>query len=287
MRQKLLVGLLLATATTTVVIAQEVPATQTKQEANPEKREAIRPAPTQSTEQAKIDPKADAELRKMSDYLAGLQSFRVQADSTDEVVLKSGQKIEQIASSRVEVKRPDKLRSERVGPVADVTFRYDGKQFSIEGHRMPYYATAPAPAKIDDAIDEARDKFGLEAPGADLIYAQPYEILTEDVTAGTYVGLEPVGGVMAHHLAFQGNEVDWQIWIQDGDKPLPLRYVITSKKVPGQPEFTVQLSKWEPDAKLADSEFAFKPKPGTTKIQLLQRGGAKDQAMTKEKGGTR
>ena len=43
---------------------------------------------------AGIDPQAEKLLRRMSDYLAGRQQFTAKAESTLEVVLTSGQKIQ-------------------------------------------------------------------------------------------------------------------------------------------------------------------------------------------------
>jgi hypothetical protein len=216
-----------------------------------------------------IDPRADQELRRMSSYLAGLDRFRVTSTAVDEVVTTSGQKLQQVSTSQVSLKRPNRLRSDRVGPFADMTFRYDGRSFSLYGKRTGMYALAPAPATLDGAIDVARDQYGLDAPGADLLLSRPYDVLMDGVTDGTYVGLEPIDGVPCHHLAFRGQDVDWQIWIQDGPEPLPRRYVITSKTVPGSPEFTVRLANWEPHAPLADQLFEFTPPPGATRIQFL------------------
>ena len=197
-----------------------------------------------------------------------MQSFRVRAVSVDEFVTTKGQKIQALHDAQVAVRRPDRLRTDRVGPVADAIFRYDGKSFSVYGKRTGYYATAPAPRTIDAAIDDARERFGIDAPAADLLLSQPYEALMEDVVSGRYVGLEPIDGVPCHHLAFQGKDTDWQIWIQDG-RPLPRRYVITSKDVDGQPEYTVSLASWEPDAPLADDTFSFQPPPGSTRIDFI------------------
>jgi hypothetical protein len=41
---------------------------------------------------------------------------------------------------------------------------------------------------------------------------------------GSYIGREEVGGSVTHHLAFRNPNVDWQIWIRDGQQPLPLKY---------------------------------------------------------------
>jgi len=225
---------------------------------------------TAPSKKPSIDPRADKVMRDMSNYLTSLKSFRVESEAVDEVVTQSGQKIQAVSDSVTSVRRPDRLRSERVGPVADVVFRYDGKSYSLFGKRTGYYATAPAPAKLDQAIDDARARLGIEAPGADLLMSRPYEILMENVTSGQYLGLEPVKGVACHHLAFRTPEVDWQIWVEDGRRPLPRRMTIVSKTETGQPEFAVDLSKWDVDAKLPDDLFTFTPPPGAKKIRFLE-----------------
>src|SRR6187551_3000674 len=52
-----------------------------------------------------IDPKADAALRRMSDYLAGLKSFQVDTTTVDEKFTANGHKIQQVQGSRVTVAR--------------------------------------------------------------------------------------------------------------------------------------------------------------------------------------
>ena len=44
-----------------------------------------------------------------------------------------------------------------------------------------------------------------------------------------YLGVHAYYGKQAHHIAVTEKDVDWQIWIQDGPQPVPLRYVITTK----------------------------------------------------------
>jgi glycine cleavage system pyridoxal-binding protein P len=41
---------------------------------------------------------------------------------------------------------------------------------------------------LDAMIDAARKQFQIEAPGADLLFSHPYEILTEQVTGGRLIG---------------------------------------------------------------------------------------------------
>jgi hypothetical protein len=211
------------------------------------------PTPTRKN----ISPDAESALRKMTNYLASLQSFKVRSSAQDEVVLKSGQKIDLASQSETSVQRPNKLRSEQVGAKGGLAFYYDGKSMTLTCTANGNYTTKAAPPTIDGAIDQARKDFGIEAPGADLLYSQPYDVLTEQVTGGQVIGHETVDGVPVTHLAFQGEDVDWQIWIKDGAEPLPVWFSIITKTIPSQPEFEVRLTNWETKASLPASTFAF------------------------------
>ncbi len=222
----------------------------------------------------KVDAKADRILRKMAADLSTLKSFQFDADHATEVVTTEGQKLQFLAKSRVQVLRPNKLRSERTGPLADVVVYYDGASITIYGKRVNMYATTPAPKKLDDAIDFSREELDLDAPAADLFYRDPYPILMEDVVSGTYLGTEEVGDRSCHHLAYRGNETDWQIWIEDGPRALPCRYLITSKKVKESPQYTVEFSDWKVDPKFSADNFVFTPPAGAAKIDFMYVHGA-------------
>jgi hypothetical protein len=244
---------------------------------------AVEPMPTPGAtarpgtpdEQGVIDPRADTVLHRMSGYLAARKSFRVDTVTVDEHVTAAGQKIQEIKESKVAIKRPNAIAVDRLGPSGRVQFRYDGKRFGLYGLDKNVYASSPAPTTLDAAIDDARDRLQIDAPGGDLMVSDPYHALLDGVTVGRYIGLEPMGGgVMAHHLAMTKRDVDWQIWIQDGPEPLPLRYVITTKNLPGQPQFTLELRHWQLDVPLSDSSFALIVPPGARQIELAARRAA-------------
>lgn len=111
------------------------------------------------------------------------------------------------------------------------------------------------------------------APAGDLLYANAADILMEDVVSAMVVGQGTVGGVSCRHLAFQGNQVDWQIWIKDGPQPLPCKLVITSKLQAGQPQFVVVTSDWNLAPKLAAERFRFVPPKGAIKVDFLPPAG--------------
>jgi hypothetical protein len=217
-----------------------------------------------------MEPQAEKLLRRMSDYLAGRQQFTLKAESALEAVLTSGQKIQFNSPATLEVSRPNKLRAHRKGDIVNQEFFYDGKTLTLYNPRENLYATTAAPPTIDETLDFAREKLDIIAPGAEILYGNAAERMLKVTTSGFVVGPSVVGGVKCTHLAFRGSEVDWQIWIEDGDKPLPRKFILTSKKVSGEPQFTVLISSWDLTPKFTNQEFSFTPPKGAKKIEFLQ-----------------
>jgi hypothetical protein len=221
---------------------------------------------------AGIDPQATAILKRSLDYLAGLKAFSVDTTSTIEMVLTSGQKIQFDNAAVASVQRPDKLVARRKGDLVNQAFYYDGKNLSLYNPDQKVYATVAAPNTLEAMIDFARDSLDIIVPAGDLLYRNALELLTADVKSGFVVGKGVVGGVRCDHLAFRNADVDWQIWIQEGAKPLPRKYVITSTQVAGAPQFAV-LASWNTAPKFAASTFLFAPAKGAQRIDFLQPGG--------------
>jgi len=217
-----------------------------------------------------VDPAATKLLQRMTDYLGSLDRFSLHTGNTIEDVLETGQKIQYDFVTSVVVQRPDKLRAERTGDLIDQVVVYDGKTLTIFDAGKNYYAVADAPDNIDDVLHFARDTLDLVPPSGDLIYTNSFELLTAPVTSGMVVGKSIIDGVRCDHLAFSGPVVDWQIWIADGDKPLPYKYVITTKDDPAQPEYILMMSNWSVEPKLKDALFKFKAPKDAKKIDFLR-----------------
>lgn len=229
-----------------------------------------------------VDPRARQIVERMGDFLGRQQSFQVTADSITEVVLQNGMRLQYAASSDVKVRRPDGLRSERHGPRTDATLVYDGDRMNLLLSRNNVFATADAPDTLDDAIDFARDRLDIEAPGADLLYSEAGEGLMEGVQSGMYVGEGEIDGKPAHHVAFRERDVDWQLWVQEGDEALPLRYVIVSRRVRSQPQFSVELRDWDLTTPIDPADFAFTPPEGAREIPFA---GLVERERSAERGG--
>ncbi len=228
-----------------------------------------RPRREETTQRRGIEPEAERLLRRMSQSLGQMNSFRVNTDFVMEAVLQSGQKLQFVGTSNVAVERPNRLRSDRHGEQTDLSFFYDGRTVTIYGRRTNLYATADAPPNLNGMIDFAREELDLEAPGADLLYSDPYSVLTEDIVSATVIGPAVIDDVRCHHLAARGRQVDWQLWIEDSPRALPRRYVILTKDVTGQPEFSVDFRDWQV-GDIPDSHFAFTPPAGAQRIDFIR-----------------
>jgi hypothetical protein len=216
---------------------------------------------------AKADDAASL-LKAMADYTAAQKSITATFDSDIEIITPELQKIQFASSGQFKISRPDKLRVKRTGGYADVELVYDGKTVSLYGNNAKAYAQADAPGTIDQLVDVLQERTGGAVPGTDLLLSDAYDALTSDVIEGHHVGQGVVDGIECEHLAFRGHDTDWQIWIQTGAQPIPRKYVITSKTLEGEPQYTLRIKDWKTDPIVDADAFAFKPPEGATKVGL-------------------
>ena len=204
-------------------------------------------------------------LKAMTDYTAAQKSISATFDSDVEVITPELQKIQFSSSGQLKLTRPDKLRVRRTGGYADVDLVYDGKTLSLYGNNTKAYVQTDLPGTIDHLVDSIQERTGAAISGTDLLLSNAFDVMTSDVVASEHVGQGVVDGVECEHLAFRGHDTDWQIWIEAGAKPIPRKYVITSKTLAGSPQYTLRIKDWKTDP-IADSEaFTFKPPEGATK----------------------
>ena len=126
-----------------------------------------------------------------------------------------------------------------------------------------------APGTIDQALDALWEKAGAAPPLSDLVYSDPYARLAPKIISGSYVGLHDVGGVMCHHLFLAQETVDWQLWVDAGERPLPRRLVITYRQLPQAPVFAADFGEWDFTPSLATDAFSFEPPEGAIAVEAV------------------
>ena len=239
-------------------------------------------APGQVMSAEGIDPDADSVLKSMSSYLGGIKAFSVNADIDFEVVTRSGQKLQLSSFVTAVLKRPAKFHIQRKGMIADAEFIFDGRILTLHGKKRNVYAQIDVPGTIDDAIRAYELETGIPAPGADLLFADPYAILSSGVESSAYLGTAYVNGIECHHLAFREDKVDWQLWVRSGDSPLPMKYVITSKWHTAAPQYEIRFRDWGTNPQINDKRFTFSAPEGATRLETLPANEMDEFTSTEE-----
>ena len=216
-----------------------------------------------------IAPDADKILQSMSTYMGGTQAFSMNADIDFEIVTKDGQKLQFSSSATVVLKRPAKFSIQRRGMFADAEFIFNGKTLTVFGKNLNAYAQTEVSGTIDDAIRAFEMETGIPAPGADLLFADPYAVLSSGVESSIYVGVAYVNGIACHHLAFREDKVDWQLWVKTGDEPLPMKYVITSKWMTGAPQYQISFRDWNTNPQINDEQFTFSVPKDAIRLETI------------------
>jgi hypothetical protein len=213
-----------------------------------------------------VEARADALMKEMSALLARTPRFAFEAEETLDEVYAGAPRVQLTTLRRAAVVRPSRFASDATGDTLNRAAWYDGKTISALDKDDNSYVTLEMPATIDAVLDKLADEYGIVVPMSDLVYADPYATLMEGVVYGEYLGIHLAAGVPCHHLAFSQEDIDWQIWIDAGEQPLPRKLLITYAEEPGAPQYSATIRRWSLDPKFADSLFTFEPPEGATQL---------------------
>jgi hypothetical protein len=214
------------------------------------------------------DPDAVKALEDMSNYLRTLKAIQVHVATSRDEVLEDGQNVSFSGTVDMIAERPNHLRVEVITDKQHRMYFDDGKTFSVWARRVNYYATIPAPPTLRELADTLTDRYHLELPVADLFYWGDRKS-TADIVGAIDVGASQVDGTTCEHYAFRQDGSDWQLWIQQGDYPLPRKMVITTTTDPARPRFTSVIT-WNLAPSYNDAAFTFDPPKDAKKIMLAE-----------------
>ncbi len=211
-----------------------------------------------------LEPSALDALDRMGAYLRSIGAFQVIARTSTEDVLDDGQKVQYWSKTDlVATRNPDRLRADVSSDRKDRLYLYDGKAFTLFARRLNYYATTEAPPTLGELADRLEDRYGIEVPLVDLFRWGAASRAT--VKGAIDLGPSEAGGVTCQQYAFRQEGLDWQIWIQKGDYPLPRRLVATTTTDEARPQFTAEYE-WNLAPSFSDSAFTFAAPPDARRI---------------------
>ena len=225
-------------------------------------------APTPVMEQGALDL-----LKKMSAKLAATPAFIVRTRSSTEAPGGTGQFLTFFTESVVAVQRPNKLSAEIRGDAPPFDFYFNGAKMTAYEPTHKLYATADAPKTLDELVPFAAKTAGLLLPFADVLYSDPYAVLTKEATSAFYAGFSVQRGARCEHVALAAPGIEGQLWI-DAKTDLPCRIAGTLLDVQGAPRFTVEFYDWKLDPKLPDHLFTFVKPEGADAMDFRALTGA-------------
>jgi hypothetical protein len=220
---------------------------------------------------AAVNPAAIKALNDMASYLRNLKAFQVESATTTDEVQDNGQLIQYTAKINFVVQMPNKLLATASSDRNERTFIYDGKTFTMFAQRAGYYATVPAPPTLRELDDALSEKYDIELPLADLFRFGSPDWKGADIKEATDIGPSEVSGITCEHYAFRQDDVDWQVWIQKGEYPLPRKLVITTTSEAARPQHTATYT-WNLAPSFNEASFTFMPPAGARKIVLAAVG---------------
>ena len=208
-----------------------------------------------------LEPGALDALTSMGAYLRTLKSFQVVAATTDEDVLEDGQKVQYSGTATILARLPNGLRAEVSDDRKERLYFYDGKSSPSSGsgstttrrwprrRRSRSWPTSWTRSTVsasrsrtssagDPRAGDRRRHHRRDGPGPSVVQ-----------------------GTTCQHYAYRQADIDWQIWIQKGDYPLPRKLVITTRTDEARPQHTAVYT-WNLAPSFNDAAFTFDPPAG-------------------------
>jgi hypothetical protein len=208
-------------------------------------------------------------LKRSADFLAAQENYSFQADIAFDVVQANGQVLEFGGSRDYLIRRPDRLRIESInddGRVKQLFF--DGKSILIDIPNEDAYVRVEKPGTLYAAMDYLVEELGAPSPLEDFTSENFAAGPADRIVSGFYVQRVALGDRICEHLAWRTQDVDVQLWVQEGDEPVPCRVVITYKKATAHPQFAADFRHWDFAPDVDEELFSFTPPESAEQLQV-------------------
>jgi len=203
-----------------------------------------------------IDPQAAEILQNMSYFLGSKDLYTFKAEIMFDQLVNSNRKIQYSAEEKVYIKKNGNFTIENISDLGGYKLWFEAGKTTILELPTNLFSTATLPATIDQALKKLKEEYNFTPALSDLLFINTFRALTANVQSGSYFGTSKVFGVRCDHLAFVQQNIDWQIWVESGKRPIPRKLVITYKNLPGAPQFIAILRDWVIGKPITN--FAFK-----------------------------
>lgn len=217
--------------------------------------QATAPAAVPAPAAGVVEPETMAALDRMGATLRSLQRFTVQSEATAEQVFPNGEKIHVPARTKYSINMPNQMNVDFVSDSGQRVLRYDGKVMTFSDTKSRKYVRFPVSGSVVDVFNRLEDDFGIELPLREMFLWGSEASDVEPPYSARYIGDTMIGGDPVSHYAIRQTGLDWQIWLDKGDKPLPRKLVITSNDEPSLPQFIARFT-WNTAPDFAADTFS-------------------------------
>jgi hypothetical protein len=208
-------------------------------------------------------------LKQMDAYTESMLQFEVAVESYTDALLEELIIISNPSSSIVTVDRSGSLHAATDNGAYTTDVYFHNGVLTVFSDERNYYARTKVPGDLQDALVAALEDYDVEAPLFDFLLLNSLEHLVTDEISVMYVTDKSlVRGIDCHHIIVSGPRVDLQVWVQEGNQPVPIRTLMTYKSALGSPRHEVFMD-WRAKANPDPSIFEFKAPDGATEIEFI------------------
>ncbi len=226
---------------------------------------AVRAAPP-----PRLDTTADKYLTQTCLLLASAEAFSFHAEVLFDQVLPSSVKVQFAGAIDFALQRPDELAIDYQSDLGRKQLWYQGDTLTIFDQSHLMYASLKVPDSIDAMLDRVAEMHNLTLPLSNFAYSDPCLRIRKQIIFGGYIGVNDVNGVECDHLAFSSRTIDFQLWLDRSNKPVPRKIVINYRTEPGSPEYIAVLSDWKFPKQIPENRFSEQIPKDAKRIDFLK-----------------
>lgn len=226
-----------------------------------------------------LDPRALSVIKAACDRLAAAKSMAFTAIVSYENPSRLGPPLIYSTKSEVIMQRPDKLRVITLADGPRSEFYYDGKTMTAFSPAENLVAVIDAPPTIDAALEKAYDVGAIYFPFTDVIVADPYKDIADELKIAFYIGQSSVvDDTTTDMVAYVTGDVFVQAWIGTEDK-LPRRIYAVYLNDPARLRHVLAFTNWVLDPSLPADAFVPSGASGAAHIAFERPDAPNDASL--------
>jgi hypothetical protein len=222
-----------------------------------------------------LDKKTAEIMKKLGPLYKDAKSLRTDAVIETTITPEEGEKQVIKVKTAIEYQRPNMfaMRSKvEKDDKAGLEVVCDGKAMFVHARKLKQYTEGKAPKgmeKIGQSLLQLGTQSGMLFQN--VLADDPAEALLDGVTKGEHAGMEKVDGKEAHHLKFEQEGLNWELWVAAEGQPWVLKASSTREGQGAKMVSVETYSNWKLNAEPTKDVFTFKAPEEAKKVKSIGR----------------